>query len=155
MRVTLFAIGMILSSFHASFAFEVEDHRIYMAPMPTQTIRVISTADIAAFDPLIRTFQSINQGITVDYTVASSTEVMAAIYEEGAPFDLVISSAMDLQTKLVNDGFAQRYVRPKPRNFRGGLNGRTSCFLLPKNLRLWLFRTRFLQDWKYQKTVNS
>ncbi len=30
---------------------------------------------------------------------------MAAIYEEGAPFDLVISSAMDLQTKLVNDGF--------------------------------------------------
>ena len=59
MRVTLFAIGMILSSFHASFAFEVEDHRIYMAPMPTQTIRVISTADIAAFDPLIRTFQSI------------------------------------------------------------------------------------------------
>ena len=110
MRVTLFAIGMILSSFHASFAFEVEDRRLYTAPMPTQTIRVISTADIAAFDPLIRTFQSINQGITVDYTVASSTEVMAAIYEEGAPFDLVISSAMDLQTKLVNDGFAQRYV---------------------------------------------
>ena len=99
MRVTLFSIGMILSSFHLSFAFEVEDRRLYTAPMPTQTIRVISTADIAAFDPLIRTFQSINQGITVDYTVASSTEVMAAIYEEGAPFDLVISSAMDLQTK--------------------------------------------------------
>ncbi|MDC3340852.1 substrate-binding domain-containing protein, partial [Planktomarina temperata] len=110
MRVTLFSIGMILSSFHPSFAFEVEDRRLYTAPMPTQTIRVISTADIAAFDPLIRTFQSINQGITVDYTVASSTEVMAAIYEEGAPFDLVISSAMDLQTKLVNDGFAQQYV---------------------------------------------
>ena len=62
MRVTLFSIGMILSSFHPSFAFEVEDRRLYTAPMPTQTIRVISTADIAAFDPLIRTFQSINQG---------------------------------------------------------------------------------------------
>ena len=100
MRVTLFAIGLVLTGFNASFAFEIEDHRIYAAPMPTQTIKVISTADIAAFDPLIRRFQSINQMITVDYTVASSTEVMAAIYDEGAPFDLVISSAMDLQTKL-------------------------------------------------------
>ena len=74
--------------------------------MPTQTIKVIATADIAAFDPLIRRFQSINQRITVDYTVASSTEVMAAIYNEGTPFDLVISSAMDLHTKLDNNGFA-------------------------------------------------
>ena len=113
MRITLFAIGLIFTALKASFAFEIEDHRIYTAPMPTQTIRVISTADIAAFDPLIRTFQSINQGITVDYTVASSAEVMAAIYDEGVPFDLVISSAMDLQTKLANDGFAQQYVSPQ------------------------------------------
>jgi len=110
MRVTLFAIGLVLTGLNASFAFEIEDHRIYAAPMPTQTIKVLSTADIAAFDPLIRRFQSINQRITVDYTVASSTEVMAAIYDEGAPFDLVISSAMDLQTKLANDGYSQTFI---------------------------------------------
>ena len=35
---------------------------------------------------------------------------MKAISEEGAVFDLAISSAMDLQTKLANDGFAQPYT---------------------------------------------
>lgn len=34
---------------------------------------------------------------------------MQAIFDEDAQFDLVISSAMDLQTKLANDGFAQSY----------------------------------------------
>ena len=66
MRVTLFAIGLVLTGFNPSFAFEIEDHRIYAVPMPTQTIKVLSTADIAAFDPLIRRFQSINQRITVE-----------------------------------------------------------------------------------------
>jgi iron(III) transport system substrate-binding protein len=38
--------------------------------------------------------------------MASSQEVFRAIGDEGAAFDLVISSAMDLQMKLANDGFA-------------------------------------------------
>jgi iron(III) transport system substrate-binding protein len=36
----------------------------------------------------------------------SSVELMAAIEDEEQPFDVALSSAMDLQTKLANDGFA-------------------------------------------------
>ena len=115
MRFTLFAIGLSLlgSNFGgitASYAFEIEDQRLYQVTNPEQTLRVISTADIAAFAPLIQGFQVSYPRISVDYTVASSAEVMAAIYDEGARYDLVISSAMDLQTKLANDGFTQKYV---------------------------------------------
>jgi hypothetical protein len=50
--------------------------------------------------------------VTIDYTVASSTEVMDGISREKQPFDIVISSAMDLQTKLANDGFARNHTSP-------------------------------------------
>lgn len=89
-------------------AFEIEEHLVYEAP-GTRTLRVLSTADREAFEPIIRAFQSENPGITVDYTIAGTTDVMKAVYDEGARFDLVISSAMDLQTKLANDGFARTY----------------------------------------------
>ena len=37
---------------------------------------------------------------------------MDAISREKHPFDIVISSAMDLQTKLANDGFARKHTSP-------------------------------------------
>lgn len=46
-------------------------------------------------------------GVALRYVQASSQEVHRAIDGENAAFDLVISTAMDLQMKLANDGFAQ------------------------------------------------
>jgi iron(III) transport system substrate-binding protein len=90
-------------------AFEVEATKFYDGPEGDNRMRIISTADLAVFEPIIRAFQQLHPDIDVDYTVASSTELMAAIYDEGQPFDLAISSAMDLQTKLANDGYALTY----------------------------------------------
>ncbi|MEM8729456.1 MAG: ABC transporter substrate-binding protein [Pseudomonadota bacterium] len=95
----------------ASFAlaFEIEDHAIFGPETGTRAIRVLSVADVDVFGPVVEAFRVENPDITVDYTVASSTEIMTAIAVEEAPFDVVISSAMDLQTKLANDGFTQPY----------------------------------------------
>lgn len=91
-------------------AFEMENSKLYDSAAETSQVRIISTADIEVFEPIILAFQQQHPGIAVDYTVASSAEVMKALYEEGEPFDLAISSAMDLQTKLANDGYARTYA---------------------------------------------
>ena len=90
-------------------AFESEQKRTYTTPNAQVVLRIISTADIDVFEPIIYAFQQKNPLVNIEYVVASSTELMKAIYQENLPFDLAISSAMDLQTKLANDGFARTY----------------------------------------------
>ena len=69
-------------------------------------LHILSTTDTVTFRPLIEAFQRDNPAVSLRYTVASSQQVFSALYDEDLPFDLVISSAMDLQMKLANDGFA-------------------------------------------------
>ena len=104
----LACVALVLLS-AAATAFEIEERAVYPAPDPQTELRIISTADRAVFEPILLAFQSENQTVSIDYTIASTTELMKAVHEEGEVFDLVISSAMDLQTKLANDGFAQTY----------------------------------------------
>ena len=59
---------------------------------------------------MIAAFQALNPDLAVRYTVANSHEVHIALRDEGMAFDLVISSAMDLQMKLANDGFAAAHT---------------------------------------------
>ncbi len=107
-RFTAILSALLLAATHVC-AFEVESAKFYDAPSGGNLIRIVSTADIEVFEPIILAFQKLHPDIDVDYTVASSTEVMNAIYIDGEPFDLAISSAMDLQTKLANDGYARTY----------------------------------------------
>ncbi|WP_299957076.1 ABC transporter substrate-binding protein [uncultured Roseobacter sp.] len=102
-------LALLLSVWAAlGHAFEIEESRSYTAP-GTATLRILSTADADVFEPIIEAFQSIYP-ISITYDVASSTQVMKALYDEGAQYDLAISSAMDLQTKLANDGLARQYT---------------------------------------------
>ncbi len=106
MRVPILAAVLGVLALAAQ-AFEIEDQTLFPAD-GADTLRVISTADTDLFAPLVRSFQAANPGIAVDYVTASSSQVMAAI-STGAAFDVAISSAMDLQTKLANDGFARTH----------------------------------------------
>lgn len=90
-------------------AFEIEAEARFGPTGGAAALRILSTADIDYFTPVVLDFLADSPGVSVDYVVASSTQVMAAIHDEGAAFDLVVSSAMDLQTKLANDGFARRH----------------------------------------------
>lgn len=91
-------------------AFEIETLTRFDAPQPGgPELRVISTADTELFTPIILSFQKANPQVTVSYTTVSSAQLMQAIASEAAVFDVAISSAMDLQTKLANDGFTQAH----------------------------------------------
>ena len=91
-------------------ALEVEDHRRYEGT-GERVLRILSTADLEVFTPFLDAFHADNPELTIDYTVASSTGLHRAI-RAGAAYDVAISSAMDLQFQLVNDGFARSHRSP-------------------------------------------
>ncbi|MFW8634796.1 ABC transporter substrate-binding protein [Cribrihabitans pelagius] len=89
-------------------AFETEERR-WIGPEDGRVLRVISTTDTAILAPLIESFLARQPGVAVDYVVANSSEVMKAVLEGEERFDVALSSAMDLQTKLANDGYTLRH----------------------------------------------
>ena len=111
MRFTRLSAALILWAVSALAAagFEIEEHVVYPGTDAARVLRIGSTADRAVFEPILLGFQGANPAVTIDYTIASTTELMNAVTERAATFDLVISSAMDLQTKLANDGFARTH----------------------------------------------
>lgn len=108
MRQFIIAAALILFSLPV-VAFEIEDERIFGTGSGPH-IEVLSTTDTDISAPLIEAFLARRPELSLHYVVASSKEVYRAIHQDGAQFDLVISSAMDLQMKLANDGFAAAYA---------------------------------------------
>lgn len=80
-------------------------------------VRIYGNADAAAMVPVIAAFRRAYPGITVDYRDLQSREIYTRFMADmraGRPSaDLVWSSAMDLQVKLINDGYAQAYLSPE------------------------------------------
>lgn len=109
MRAVLGAFGLMLALAAPVHGFETEeDTRFAAVGAPEQAVlSVLSTTDTEVLRPVIAAFQARNPGIALRYTVANSQQVFAAINDDGAAYDLVISSAMDLQMKLANDGMAR------------------------------------------------
>ncbi len=109
MRRTLAALGVMLflGLTRATLAFEVEEEKLFPAFGPEiARLSILSTTDTGVFHPVIAAFQALNPGLAVRYTVANSREVHIALHDEGLAYDLAISSAMDLQMQLANDGLA-------------------------------------------------
>ncbi len=112
LRVAIVLIAAVLGAQAA--AFEVEDRLRLDGATTRATVMVLSTTDVGTARPLLDAFLRARPDLSVDYTVASANEIHRAISDEGAAFDLVISSAMDLQMKLANDGLAAPHLRTAP-----------------------------------------
>ena len=78
---------------------------------------VYSTTDSASAGPLLKDFAALYPKIAVEYDDMNSTELYNRFVSEAAAgsgsADLLWSSAMDLQIKLVSDGYAQEYASPE------------------------------------------
>ena len=107
MRGLGIAFGIMIWLVGAATALEVENQRDYPGAGDAQ-LRILSTADLEVFEPYLLAFQAARPAVSISYTVVSSSELHRAI-RAGAEFDLALSSAMDLQFQLANDGFAQSY----------------------------------------------
>ena len=80
-------------------------------------VTVYSTTDAAQVAPLVDAFKAKYPGVGVEYTDLNSTELYNRFIAEEAAgqgtADLLWSSAMDLQVKLVSDGYAAAYKSPE------------------------------------------
>ncbi len=78
---------------------------------------IYSATDTKAVEPLIKDFKSMYPEVQVEYNDMNSTEVYNRYISEmaagGNSADLMWSSAMDLQIKLVSDGYGLKYPSPE------------------------------------------
>lgn len=107
MRMLLFLLLVVLvpgSGAAATLFPAIEDEAA------ARTLTVYSSLDEDVSRPLIRAFQAVHPEVAVSYHDLQSLEIYERVLREtdagGQTADLVISSAMDLQLKLVNDGYA-------------------------------------------------
>lgn len=90
----------------ATLAQDWEDHRLFNESAGGTVLRIVSSTDTDLFASHIETFIAQNPTISIEYFVTGTSDVDKRVRAAPRAFDIAISSAMDLQLKLVNDGFA-------------------------------------------------
>lgn len=95
---------------------------------------IYSTLDNRLAAPLITAFQAHHPDIAVRYEDLLASEIAARVIAEtnaGMPTaDVVFSSAMDLQLKLANDGYAQTVAVPAAKTWPAWANWQDTAFAL-------------------------
>lgn len=107
----LAAHAQVLAGYPANYADTIA------AAKKEGKVVIYSTTDTASANPLIKDFQALYPGISVEYNDMNSTEIYNRFISEraagGTSADLLWSSAMDLQVKLVDEGNALAYASPE------------------------------------------
>lgn len=88
-----------------------EDQQRFGPPEAARTLRVLSSTDTSFFVPVLESFLQQAGDVAVAYSVTSTAGLDRIFRETPDAFDVVISSAMDLQLKLANDGYSARLDR--------------------------------------------
>lgn len=99
-----------------------------------QVLVVYSSLDEPLARPMIEGFQEKNPDITVRYEDMLTTEIYERIVRETddglKTADFAFSSAMDLQVKLTNDGYAQAGILPMSERWPAWANWRNTAYAL-------------------------
>lgn len=96
------------------------------------TLTIYSATDIEAFEPVIHEFQRLHPGIAVHYEDFEGAVLYRRYLHEtasGQPrADLLLSSSVDLQVKLVNDGYAATHISDNARELPAWARWRDQAF---------------------------
>lgn len=97
-------------------------------------LTIYSSLDTSLTEPLIETFQDANPTISISYNEMQTQDVYEKVIVEsdrhGQTADLAISSAMDLQMKLANDGYARMVTVPDMNHWPVWASWRNTAFAL-------------------------
>jgi iron(III) transport system substrate-binding protein len=125
--------GLILM---ALWPLAARGEAVLFAPREGQTGQVViySTLDTGLATPLIAAFQAAHPGVAVLYEDLLGADIAARVRGEtdaGLPTaDFVFSSAMDVQIKLANDGYAQAVTVTEARDWPRWANWQDMAFAL-------------------------
>lgn len=129
----LSCVALILSVIAGAAA---ADTLRFPAPSGAQDrpLRLYMSLDEDLARPLIQGFQALNPDIAVEYQDLLTGQIFARITEEtdagGTTADLAFSSAMDLQIKLANDGYAQAVATPSSADWPRWANWRDTAYAI-------------------------
>nr|WP_067292648.1 ABC transporter substrate-binding protein [Marinobacterium profundum] len=106
-------LSLFLSVFLAGTATALRAETLWDLPSrgaETSVLQVYGGADFVAIAPLLEAYQMQYPSVRLQYSEFGTLELYNRFLQDlpRTP-DLVMSSAMDLQFKLVNDGYAQAY----------------------------------------------
>ncbi|MEW2918598.1 extracellular solute-binding protein [Ruegeria sp. ANG10] len=104
MRYLIFVTLFLFPSLGS--AEDWEDRLVFNDSAQGAHLRVISSTDTVLFAPLIEDFVAQNPSISIEYLVSGTADIDKRVRATPDAFDVIVSSAMDLQLKLANDGFA-------------------------------------------------
>lgn len=98
----------------------------------TETLVIYSSTDVDRIQTLIQGFQKQAPGLAVEYHDLDTVEIFDRVTHEmdsGAlTADLTLSSAMDLQIKLVNDGYSRAHYSEQTDALPNWANWRNEAF---------------------------
>ncbi len=106
MRYFITVIAMFFT--WSASAQDWEDRSVFSGADTSQSLRVLSSTDTSFFEPIINKFRIAYPNVSVEYLVTTTAEIDKIFRASPEDYDVVISSAMDLQLKLVNDGYAAK-----------------------------------------------
>ncbi len=128
LRIALAAVAAVSASALAQVppGYPADYAQTVAAAKKEGKVVVYSALDTKAAQPLIRDFNALYPDIKVEYNDMNSTELYNRYIAEVAAgqggADVMWSSAMDLQVKLVNDGKALTYKSPEGTKIPGWAN---------------------------------
>lgn len=107
---------------------------------------IYSTTDEKVFAPIISDFRNLYPGIVVEYFELDAGPLFDRFLAEraaGSPVaDLLLSTAMDLQARLVNDGHAARHDSPSARALPEWARWRNEAFGITFEPAVLVYSTR-------------
>ncbi|GLK97332.1 periplasmic iron-binding protein [Achromobacter xylosoxidans] len=120
----------------AGHAAETSAEGLTLGPAGSKNVLIVHASNsVQVFRGVLEDFSSLNPGLRLEYTELSTQELYAGTLSRAAQGpasktgpDIIISSAMDLQTKLVNDGYAQPHLSPETRALPAWANWRDEVF---------------------------
>lgn len=112
MLKALYHLTLLMAAFCVAACNENQPQRTYDSSTGG-VVTVYSTTDTAIFDPVIADFRKLHPDITLNYVELDAQPLFDRFLREAGArkptADIILSSAMDLQVKLVNDGLAQKH----------------------------------------------
>ena len=111
MKYGLFILFICFNGLSATFSIAADGVSIFGNENAPRSLTLYSTVDVSTLAPLIENFIAAHPDISIKYDQMGTLDLYNRVINEKSEPNagLVISSAMDLQLKLVNDGFAQSY----------------------------------------------
>ncbi len=113
-------------------------------------VTVYSSLDLGVATPLIDAFQADNPRLRMVYHDLQTLDIYERVLRETdageETADLVISSAMDLQMKLANDGYARRMGLANAGGWPGWANWRDTVFALTYEPAVMIYHKPSFED---------